>query len=328
MPRDMLFAAIWRHRQGAAAWVRLAPAWAVLVCATAGLSDRVHAQSTGVAAQPPAAGWAPVAPNSNAVTRNADTSNLVAITLTATLTDEGQPIDQGLIWHVFRHAPGPDGKRQLVSQNREASPRLKLEPGDYMINAAFGRASLTRKITVAAGKPAAEKFSLNAGGLRIKAVLAHGEPAPDRSVTFDVLTEERDQAGNRIKLVSAAKPGLIMRLNAGVYQVVSTYGDANARVRAEVTVEPGKMTEATLNHTGAKVTFKLVNREGGEALADVAWSIVSDHSDMVKESVGALPTHILAAGRYAVLAKHQGRTFRAEFTAKPGEAAIVEVVAR
>jgi hypothetical protein len=120
----------------------------------------------------------------------------------------------------------------------------------------------------------------------------------------------------------------IIRLNAGVYQVVSTYGDANARVRAEVIVEPGKLSEVALSHTGTKVTFKLVGREGGEALADVSWSVVDTKAEIVKETVGALPTHILAAGRYAVLARHQGKTYRAEFTAKTGEQAVVEVIAR
>ena len=55
-----------------------------------------------------------------------------------------------------------------------------------------------------------------------------------------------------------AKPGLVIRLNAGAYHIVSLYGDANATVRADVTVEPGKITEATIKHTGAKTTFKLV----------------------------------------------------------------------
>lgn len=288
------------------------------------LASSVLAQSNA-----PPAGWAPVAPNSSAVSRATESNTAqVTLSLSAVLTEDGQAIDQGVVWHVFRERPGADGKRPLVSQHKEALPRLRLEPGDYMINAAFGRATLTRKVTVAAGKPMVEKFNLNAGGLRIKAVLASGEPAPDRSVVFDVLNEERDQAGNRIMVISAARPGLIMRLNAGVYQVVSTYGDANAKVRAEVTVEPGKLTEAALSHTGTKVTFKLVGREGGEALADVSWSIVDTKAETVKEAVGALPTHILAAGRYAVLAKHQGRTFRAEFTAKAGESAVVEVVAR
>ncbi len=282
-------------------------------------------------AQAPAApgGSAPVSGNSSAVSRTAEnTTGQVAVLLSAVLSEDGQPIDQGLVWHIFRDRAGSDGKMPLVRQVREATPSLKLEPGDYMINAAFGRATLTRKITVVAGKPATEKFNLNAGGLRLKALLVSGEVVPDRSISYDILNEERDQSGNRVKVITGAKPGLIIRLNAGVYQVVSTYGDANARVRAEVAVEPGKLSEVALSHTGTKVTFKLVGREGGEALADVSWSIVDTKAEIVKETVGALPTHILAAGRYAVLAKHQGKTYRAEFTAKPGEQAVVEVVAR
>jgi hypothetical protein len=289
-----------------------------------------HAQTAA-----PSAGWAPVpgnpgSGNTSAVARSSTEANQgqVAITLSAILSDDGQSIDQGLVWHIFRDRAGPDGKMPLVKQSRDAAPTLRLDPGDYLINAAFGRATLTRKIGVVAGQPRVEKFNLNAGGLKVKALLANGEPAPERSVTYDVLNEERDQSGNRVKVITAAKPGLIIRLNAGVYQVVSTYGDANARVRAEVAVEPGKLSEMALSHTGTKVTFKLVGREGGEALADVAWSIIDTKAETVKETVGALPTHILAAGRYAVLAKHQGKTYRAEFTAKPGEQAVVEVIAR
>ncbi len=288
-----------------------------------------RAQSVVAPQQVPQSNGVPATANSSAVQRSSDATNgLVQLSLSAILSDEGQPIDQGLVWHIFRDRAGSDGKLPLVKQLREPAPAIKLEPGDYVINVAFGRATLTRKISVAAGASLAEKFNINAGGLRLKATLPSGEAAPERSVIYDILNEERDQSGNRIKVITGAKPGLIIRLNAGVYQVVSTYGDANARVRAEVAVEPGKLSDVALSHNGTKVTFKLVGREGGEALADVSWSIVDTRAEIVKETVGALPTHILAAGRYAVLAKHQGKTYRAEFTAKPGEQAIVEVIAR
>lgn len=268
--------------------------------------------------------------SSSVVNRSAagSASGNVTVILSAILADDGPPIDQGVIWHVFRDQPTAEGKRLLLSVSKDAAPHLKLDPGEYIVNAAYGRAMLTRKIAVEAGKPLTEVFNLNAGGLRIEAALAGGELLPDRQVVFDVLSQERDQSGNRIKIVSGARTGLIIRLNAGSYQVVSTYGDANARVRADVTVEAGKRTDATLVQTGAKVTFKLVAQQGGEAFADVAWSIIDTKAAIVKEAVGALPTHILAAGRYAVLAKRGSRTFRAEFTAKAGEAAVVEVVAR
>lgn len=299
------------------------------IIALLAMAPALQAQTGAPQSPPPQSGWAPVTANSTAMQRSSETAaGLVQVSLSAILSDDGQPIDQGLVWHIFRDRAGPDGKLPLVKQVREAAPNLKLEPGDYMINAAFGRATLTRKISVAAGAPVTEKFNLNAGGLRLKALLASGETAPERSVAYDVLNEERDQSGNRIKVITGAKPGLIIRLNAGAYQVVSTYGDANARVRTEVAIEPGKLSDVALSHTGTKVTFKLVGREGGEALADVSWSIVDTKAEVVKETVGALPTHILAAGRYAVLAKHQGKTYRAEFTAKAGEQAVVEVIAK
>ena len=129
-----------------------------------------------------------------------------------------------------------------------------------MINVAFGRAHLTRKITVSNERASQERFVLNAGGLRLLPQLANGEAINDKAVIYDIYSDERDQYGQRTKLMSAAKPGIVLRLNAGIYNIVGTYGDANAIVRADVTVEAGKLTEATLAHAVAKVTFKLVAR--------------------------------------------------------------------
>ena len=137
-----------------------------------------------------------------------------------------------------------------------------------------------------------------------------------------------DMDGNRNQIINNAKPGLITRLNAGIYQIVSTYGDANASVRADVTVEPGKLSDVTISHTAAKVTFKLVTRAGGDAMADTQWTITNAQGELVKESVGALPTHILAMGTYAVSAKHGGRTYRRDFSVPTGDIFEVEIQAR
>jgi hypothetical protein len=249
------------------------------------------------------------------------------VTLLALLTQDGQRIDHGLVWRIFQaKKTGPDGKSLLVNVYREPSPVLKLPPGDYIVNAAFGRANLTRRISVKPGTPSVETFILNAGGLRVTALVGKGEPAPTNSVSYDVYSDERDQFGNRAKTMGGAKPGLILRLNAGIYHIVSTYGDANAVVAADVTVEAGKLTEATVSHAAAKVTFKLVTRAGGEALADTQWSILTSAGEVVKESVGALPTHVLAPGSYIATAKSAGRIFRRDFAVQAGGSAQVEVV--
>ena len=47
---------------------------------------------------------------------------------------------------------------------------------------------------------------------------------------------------------------------------------------------------------------------------------------MVKENAGALPTHILAPGSYAVVAEHGGLSYTSKFSIDSGEAKQIEVV--
>ena len=196
-----------------------------------------------------------------------------------------------------------------------------------MINAAFGRAHITRKVTVSPGVEITEPFVLNAGGLRVKPASAITSTGIDASkVHFDILTDERDQLGNRSTVISRAKPGVIIRLNAGIYHIVSTYGDANAIVDSDVTVEAGKLTEATVLHQAARVTLKLVTRQGGEALTDTAWNVMTEDGRLVRKSIGALPTHILAPGTYLVIARSQGKVYRRQFTVRDGDISEVEVI--
>ena len=286
------------------------------------------------AAQTPP-GWqtetSPPAANTTVIPRSSVAPKIGAggpgqVSLTAFLTEESQAIQQGLVWRVFREKTGGDGKHVLVSTVRDPNPTLKLEPGVYQVNVALGRANLTRKITVSGDQPLQERFVLNAGGLRVVPVLANGAAANEKVVTFDVQSDERDQHGERIKIVTAAKAGLVLRLNAGIYSIVSIYGDANATARADVTVEAGKLTEVTLAHPAAKVTFKLVTRRGGDAIADTQWSLATAQGEQVRQSSGALPTHFLAPGAYVVSAKHAGRLYHRDFNVKTGDVAFVEVV--
>jgi hypothetical protein len=248
------------------------------------------------------------------------------LAVSAFLTETSAVIAQGLVWRVYRDNASPGGKAALVSTVREASPTLKLDPGTYYINVAYGRANLTKKIAVTADQALKERFVLNAGGLRLVPVLASGEPAKTKLVSFDVESDERDEYGQRTKVVSGVKAGVALRLNAGLYSIVSTYGDANAVSRADVTVEAGKLSEVTLTHHAATVSFKLVTRGGGEAIADTQWSVLNAQGDSVKESSGALPTHFLAPGSYAVRAKRAGRVYKQDFSVKAGDNTLVEVI--
>lgn len=287
-------------------------------------------QTDNQPATPPSQGNVTIVPRSSgSETRPpAAATGVSQLNLTASMTEDGQVIDQGLVWRIYRDKPGSDGKPRLVSMNKEAAPQLKLDAGDYVINVAYGRANLTRKISVSGSQAVQERFVLNAGGLRTALVVPGSDPVADRATGVDIYSDERDQAGQRKLLISGFKPGVILRLNAGIYSVVSTYGDANAVARADVAVEAGKLTEVTLTHQAAKVTLRLVARLGGEAIADTQWMITTRQGEIVKESVGALPSHILAPGAYIATAKNAGLAFQREFLVQPGQPMQVEVVRR
>ncbi len=264
----------------------------------------------------------------NAAGQQGVAAGLTPITLTALLNDGGLPIQKNLVWRIFSARPDKKGKYKLLSTHREASPTAALAPGEYLINSSYGRAFLTKQVAIKLNQPVNEIFVMNAGGLRLESVMANGAPVPHHTVAYTISSYERDQSDTRQKVISDAKPGLIIRLNAGIYHIISRYGDANAIVSADVTIEPGKLTEATINHTAAKVTFKLVYTRGGEALAGTQWSIMTPQGDVVKNSAGALPTHILAAGNYVIMARRSGQIFKQPFEVKPAEVKQIEVIVR
>jgi hypothetical protein len=317
------FDRLWRHL---AAVLMFAAAACVPAFAETGGAD----WNTGVEIKKAPAAAAAPKPNTTVIERAGDGGSGASgqggqLHLVALLTADGQQIDQGLIWRIFQSSAEPAAKAKLITENREPSPTLKLPPGDYTVNASFGRAHITRKVSVKADTPAIEQFVLNAGGLRLNAIV-DGKPAPQGVVSYAIFADDRDQSSTRTAIMAGAKPNLIIRLNAGIYRIVSTYGDANARVETDITVEAGKLTEANVSHAAGKAMFSLVARAGGEALPDTHWSLQAANGDVVKESVGALPSHLLAPGTYTVTAKSAGQLYKREFTVKAGETVSVEVL--
>ncbi len=246
------------------------------------------------------------------------------VNLLALLTDAGPAVTSGLTWRVF--VRNGTGLKQVLSSS-EANPALTLPSGDYLINVAYGRSYATRNVKVAEGTANAQ-LVLNAGGLKLGARLADGSLAPVQFVSAEIFADERDQFGNRAKLVDSVRPGVIVRLNSGLYHVAATYGDANATVQSDVAVEAGRITDATVTFTAARVTFRLVQQSGGEALTGTSWTILGGAGETVKKSLAALPTHILAPGDYSVAAERSGKQYTQDFTVKAGEAVQVEVVVK
>ncbi|MDW5313930.1 hypothetical protein [Rhizobium sp. PL01] len=249
------------------------------------------------------------------------------IALEAHLTDKGKSVEQGLTWRVFSPIPGSDGKLPLVATSEGGSAAFQLIPGEYFVNVAFGRAGATRKIRVAdAGLVEKQVLVLDAGGVMLNAVSGSDVRIPPGELSFSIFSADSKEDGERALVVADVKANTVVRLNTGTYHVVSNYGSVNAVIRADIQIEAGKLTEATIQHRAAKLTLKLVSEPGGEAIADTAWSILTSSGDVVSESVGAFPTLVLAEGSYSAIARNNEKIFQRDFTVKAGVNTDVEVL--
>jgi len=248
------------------------------------------------------------------------------ITLSAQLTESGSEVTRGMVWRVFEPDPGPDGRLRLVASAKGGTQMFDLAPGRYLVHASFGRAGATKRITVG-DSAKREDFVLDAGGLELDAVLSGGVRIPPDRLRFSIYEAETKPGGDRALILPDVSPNTVIRLNAGTYHVVSTYGSVNAVIRSDIRVEAGKLTQATVEHRAAELTLKLVREAGGEAIADTAWSVVTDSGDPVRESVGAFASMVLAEGDYTIVAKNRDRIYQRDFTVVAGRNQDVEVIA-
>lgn len=248
------------------------------------------------------------------------------ITLSAQLTDKGADITRGMVWRVFSPNPDNSGKLPLVASAHGGTAKFDLEPGSYLVHAAYGRAGATKRITV--GKePRRETLVLDAGGLELDAVLEGGGRIPRQKLRFSIYEGQGTAGDDGTLILPNVQPNTVVRLNAGTYHVVSTYGGVNAVIRSDIRVEAGKLTEATVEHRAAEITLKLVREEGGEAIADTSWSVLSGSGDPIKETVGAFAPMVLAEGDYTVVAKNRDRIYQRDFSVQAGKNEEIQVIA-
>lgn len=249
------------------------------------------------------------------------------VKLEALLTENGPAVESGLTWRVFSPIPDNDGKLPLLATSEGGSTGFNLVPGEYFVNVAFGRAGATRKIRVPEdGTLDKQVLVLDAGGVMLNAVSGSDVRIPPNELSFSIYSSDVKEDGERALIVADVKPKTVVRLSAGTYHIVSDYGSVNAVIRADIQVEAGKLTEATIQHRAAKLTLKLVAEPGGEAIADTAWSILTSSGDVVSESVGAFPTLVLAEGSYSAVARNKDKIYQRDFTVRAGVNTDVEVL--
>ncbi|MFG1480961.1 hypothetical protein V5F53_20225 [Xanthobacter sp. V4C-4] len=250
-----------------------------------------------------------------------------ALGVFARFGDEGAPMTRGLVWRVFADQPESTGAFPLVAESVEAAPVFFLTPGGYIVHVTYGLATTAQRVVVGSVSRR-EAFALPAGGLRLQADVENKAVSPQK-LTFDIFEGSFLQGRTSSQpYYRGAGAGEVILLPEGTYHVVSTYGDANAVVRADVNVVPGKLTDATMHHRAAQVMLKLVKDKGGEAQADTQWTVITPGGDTIKESIGAFPLFVLSEGDYTAIGRHDGKNFSRDFKVEAGKDQELEVMMR
>ncbi len=245
------------------------------------------------------------------------------LALSATFAGENKPIATGLVWRVFKL--GTDGEPALSAQSTDAAPTLPLPAGEYVVHVAYGLASSSRKVLVG-NATTTERLPISAGALIVKGSI-QDQVIPLNRLQISIYIPEAGNSEGKL-VTSLLRTGEALRLPEGTYHVVTSYGDSNSIVRADIRVTSSKVTEANMHHRAATITLKLVSNPGGEARANTAWSVLTPGGDVIREALGAFPAMTLAEGDYVAIARNEGRVFQSEFKIKSGLDRDIEVLAR
>ena len=244
-----------------------------------------------------------------------------SVELVATVTNGGDPVQEGLTWHVFERNGTQAG--DLVAARTGGTQTLRLPVGEYVAHVAYGRASAVSPFTLRVAGAKLDPIVLNAGAISLAAE-AGGVAIDPSEVRFSIYEVD----GDRRRLI---QPNVgsdeTIRLVRGVYRVVAEYGDINAVGAADVRVRVGEVTEATLGVPGAPVVLKLVRETGGAPIAATAWRLFDENGKQLFESDEPSPEVVLAAGSYTAEAVNGGSPIESRFTVEAGEGTDVEVIA-
>ena len=252
-------------------------------------------------------------------------ADAVPVRLEARLVDGAPALEGGVVWRVFRDAATPTSTGlELAAETTDAVAAIDLAPGTYYVHAAFGRAGVTQRLDVEA-VPVARSLVLHAGALRLDATSGGRALDPER-LRFNIYRAKPGRSGVRRLVAFDLPPRRMVRLNAGTYHVVSTYGRVNTQVRADLVVREGEVTDATLQHRGAPVTLRLASEPGGPPVASTRWAVFTAQGQKVFETARIAPSLVLAEGSYEAVATNGERTLRHPFEVEAGDPVGVEIV--
>lgn len=227
--------------------------------------------------------------------------------VTPVMKSDGAPLD-GITVLLSRDDPdAPDGRRE-VARSAAVRPSFVLPAGTYYVTARFGATSVRERIAVGAGDVIKRSIVIGVSKLQI---------APSGSFARGTAVGPTGRIGLKTRLLSLdGPPREVARSTAllpefqvapGKYRIEAQAGAHNAKVQQDIEVEPGILRKVPLKLDAQTVVLKTT------AAAEVTWEIRDASGGLVARSLDAMPSLVLAPGRYQVRAEIRDKALSGAF---------------
>lgn len=223
--------------------------------------------------------------------------------LTARLAEDGGLVTRNITWTI-RHATG-----EPLFESEAGSVDISLAPGDYIINAEYGAAQVSRSVSIPPRSRLVVSFVLEAGGLSIHSRMGKTDfPALRPRVRVFALP------GGRMVALEDTDGG-ITRLPAGRYRIESRAAAGNSVAVTDVEVRAGLVSTIAITHKAGLARLSFV----GSPSAEVSWDIADETGRRVASESGLNTNIVLIPGTYTARAAVGTELLTARFRIAAGE---------
>ncbi len=239
--------------------------------------------------------------------------------LHASLGTGTPPLQQGVAYRIYPADGNPAAKNRPLAKpvwtGGGGESRLKLAPGKYTLEAAYGFMTARQPLAVGDEKSAEATIALNGGTIDVTAVAKSGG-APLSHMFY--IAYASDGGGKWREAGRSSQARALFHVPAGDYKIVARHGEA--QTETTVTMAAGGVKPVQVVMNCGVLTLSAQMTAGAAPLTGVRYSIYPAGQDReLARATLAEPSFVLPAGRYKAVAQHDLVRIEKEITMAAGD---------
>lgn len=240
--------------------------------------------------------------------------------LSASLSEDGGPIDAAISWRIAKDDAPADAVPLAERSNREINEAL--EPGQYEVAVVFGLIERRFDIEAGADGTTVKRVNLDGGRMEVTATAnQQGDPLTAPVMTVASLAADGVSPASTLWLGREASASLTVP--AGKYLV--EVSDGLARARQTVEIAPGALRRTALILDTGRLELSATAVAGGPPLERILYLVFADDPSApegrreVARSTAPDAAFTLQAGTYYITARHGAGERREQVALSSGD---------